>query len=533
MLRPLDVFVRVRPLSFVEHRERANECVQIYSDKQVGVGDSHFTFDRVFPPQSSQEEVFGVVIRPLLEQYFQGYNVTCLAYGQTGGGKTYTMGTGVTEMDGGKDINISFGILPRLVRHIFDTVKDFEVKKEGRRQRKSTVTVQFVEIYNEEIIDLLGTDERARTARRNVSHFGGGGFGVGGNKRSEIQIRDGPDGEAYLVGAEEVECLNENDALRALQQGAQLRTVGATGMNAFSSRSHAIFTITLRQMELEDKQKGIVDKDIKDDLNRTNNINRGKKLITSKFNLVDLAGSERQKRTGNVGQQLKESIAINSGLLSLGKVINALSAEGGNSLTHLIACISPAESSFEETRSTLGYASRAKLIKNAPIQNIRDQQKEQANQKLSEKEQLKKIQNENVEQQEEVIDLLEQKRLLISELDDLQEDWLTTKEKSAAVAWLIMQSTNLAELLTELTKIMKSEGIFNTKLDITMQDRVQLAIKPITGNIDLQELIDYEEQCKLIRKMKQEMDEQQKKEEQEMQEEQMNEDKRKNEDGKK
>ncbi|KAK2949061.1 putative Chromosome-associated kinesin KIF4 [Blattamonas nauphoetae] len=395
MKQSINVFVRVRPLLSKELADHHQECTVVYNPTQIGLDKKHFTFDYVFSQSTPQQEVFKTTVLPLIDPFFSGFNSTCLAYGQTGSGKTFTMGTGTQSLSN-MEIGANIGIIPRLLRSVFDRIDS------NKEQVSSRVTITFVEIYNDDIFDLLSS--KPIVIGRN-----------GQIAKSDIQVRETPTGEILLSNVRTKTALNEEDALAILQQGAAQRTVSETGMNVESSRSHAIFTLNLEQEELASKG---------------NTHDGSRRIISSKFHLVDLAGSERQKRTGNVGVKLKESSAINSGLLALGKVINALSRDslhdkersqfesinssqsgrpphgrspspiptpssqssshphlhipyreskltrllkdslGGNSVTSFIACVSPSETSFEETLSTLEYAARTKLIKNRPVQNV-------------------------------------------------------------------------------------------------------------------------------------------------------------------
>lgn len=189
-------------------------------------------------------------------------------------------------------------------------------------------------------------------------------------KDNGISIREEKDGSVSIYGAIEEEVSEAAQMLALLDQGSINRTTAATLMNESSSRSHAIFTIFIEQHRYHQEDEG---------------------FITAKFFFVDLAGSERAKKTGATGTTLKEGISINLGLLELGNVISALAVEkkepqfityrnskltrilqdslGGNSNTYMIACISPAESNYEESLNTLKYASKAMNIKNKPIVN--------------------------------------------------------------------------------------------------------------------------------------------------------------------
>ncbi|KAF5892965.1 chromosome-associated kinesin KIF4A, partial [Clarias magur] len=337
---PVRVAVRCRPLVAKELNEGCQSCLTfIPGEPQVVVGnDKAFTYDYVFDPSTEQEEVFNAAVSPLLSGLFKGYNATVLAYGQTGSGKTFSMGGTYTSA---QENEPTVGVIPRVVRKIFQ-------EKVKSSDREFLLTVSYLEIYNEEILDLLCTSK----------------------DKPVISIREDPKEGIKIVGLTEREVFNAQEMVGCLETGNSARTVGSTAMNAASSRSHAIFTISLEQRRGGDKNDAMV----------------------SKLHLVDLAGSERQKKTKAEGDRLKEGISINRGLLSLGNVISALGDEGkkgtfvpyrdskltrllqdslgGNSHTLMIACISPADSNIEETINTLRYADRARKIKNKPVLNV-------------------------------------------------------------------------------------------------------------------------------------------------------------------
>ncbi|KAG6465113.1 hypothetical protein O3G_MSEX014941 [Manduca sexta] len=267
-----------------------------------------------------------------------GYNVTILAYGQTGSGKTYTMGTNYSGSDGD---STKLGVIPQAVADIFDYVETHEDKFVFK------VSVSFMELYQEQCYDLLSGKERGH---------------------SIIEIREDINKGVVLPGITELPVASTMETMMVLERGSSRRVTGSTAMNQASSRSHAVFTIVIAKESRADKNVA----------------------TTSKFHLVDLAGSERIKKTKASGERLKEGVKINQGLLALGNVISALGdgtnrsyisyrdskltrllqdSLGGNSLTLMVACVSPADYNLDETVSTLRYADRARRIRNKPIIN--------------------------------------------------------------------------------------------------------------------------------------------------------------------
>uniref|UniRef100_A0A8C5HDJ1 Kinesin-like protein n=1 Tax=Gouania willdenowi TaxID=441366 RepID=A0A8C5HDJ1_GOUWI len=287
-----------------------------------------FTFDTVFGPESKQLDVYNLTARPIIDSVLEGYNGTIFAYGQTGTGKTYTM-------EGVRAVPEQRGIIPNSFAHVFGHI----AKAEG--DTRFLVRVSYLEIYNEEVRDLLGKDQMQR-----------------------LEVKERPDVGVYIKDLSGYVVNNADDMDRIMTLGHKNRSVGATNMNEHSSRSHAIFTITI-----ECSEKGA---------------DGNQHVRMGKLHLVDLAGSERQGKTGATGQRLKEATKINLSLSTLGNVISALvdgksthvpyrnskltrllqDSLGGNSKTMMCANIGPADYNYDETISTLRYANRAKNIKN-------------------------------------------------------------------------------------------------------------------------------------------------------------------------
>jgi hypothetical protein len=236
------------------------------------------------------------------------------------------------------------GVIPRVIRDMFDRISEQEQNTEFM------IRVSYLEIYNENIKDLLNPNTSAKS----------------------LAVREDDNKGMVVVGIKEEIVTCYQDMIRCLETGSVYRTVGSTLMNETSSRSHSIFTIIVEQRKIVDN---------------------GSDYMMAKFHLVDLAGSERTKRTGAVGIRFKEAVQINCGLLALGNVISALGDDkkrkelvhvpyrdskltrllqdslGGNSRTVMIACVSPADNNFEETLNTLKYSNRARNIKNTPVVN--------------------------------------------------------------------------------------------------------------------------------------------------------------------
>ncbi|KAJ2798903.1 hypothetical protein H4R20_004646, partial [Coemansia guatemalensis] len=382
---PVKVAVRVRPVVVVDNgnsarastsrlRSQVTSCVEVLSDTSIRIssaaavssngpakvgggqnisigaatGPRTFDFDNTFGPDASQADVYDTAIAPLLNRFVEGYNVTVLAYGQTSSGKTYTMGTGASMADASIE---SVGIVPRALQSLFAWAREGDHGAE--LQRGLDIRASFIEVHNETLIDLLAPPQA----------------GVAG---LSIVVREDARGNVQWTGAREAAVTSAEEAMAILADGSRVRQTSATHMNAKSSRSHAIFTVTLTQTRA-----------------RGGNGDRHAESVqvVSKLHFVDLAGSEHLGMTQAMGKRQREGISINSGLLALGNVISALSnarhgasahvpyrdskltnmlrdSLGGSAQTLMIACISAVEANAAETANTLKYASRARAIKN-------------------------------------------------------------------------------------------------------------------------------------------------------------------------
>ncbi|XP_064794328.1 kinesin-like protein KIF21A isoform X8 [Oncorhynchus masou masou] len=369
------VALRIRPQLAREKIEGCHICTFCMpAEPQVMLGkDKAFTYDYVFDMDSQQESIYTHCTEKLIEGCFEGYNATIFAYGQTGSGKTYTMGTGF-------DVNIceeELGIIPRAVGHLFRGIEERRqaATEQGKPVPEFKINAQFLELYNEEVLDLF-------ESTRDMD---------GKRQKSTIKIHEDANGGIYTVGVTTRTVASKAEMMQCLKLGALSRTTASTQMNVQSSRSHAIFTIHLCQVRVcapDDSESSETDNRL---ANGSSEINSEFETLTAKFHFVDLAGSERLKRTGATGDRAKEGISINCGLLALGNVISALGDRskrsthvpyrdskltrllqdslGGNSQTVMIACISPSDRDFMETLSCLNYANRARNIKNKVMVN--------------------------------------------------------------------------------------------------------------------------------------------------------------------
>ncbi|EHB05164.1 Kinesin-like protein KIF11 [Heterocephalus glaber] len=348
----IQVVLRCRPFNLAERKANAHsvvECDQTRKEVSVRTGGltdkssrKTYTFDMVFGASTKQIDVYRSVVCPILDEVIMGYNCTIFAYGQTGTGKTFTM-------EGERSPNEAYtweedplaGIIPRTLHQIFEKLTD--------NGTEFSVKVSLLEIYNEELFDLLNPSS-------DVSE--------------RLQMFDDPRNKRGVIikGLEEITVHNKDEVYQILEKGAAKRTTAATLMNAYSSRSHSVFSVTIHMKETT------ID---------------GEELVKiGKLNLVDLAGSENIGRSGAVDKRAREAGNINQSLLTLGRVITALVEKtphvpyreskltrilqdslGGRTRTSIIATVSPASLNLEETLSTLEYAHRAKNILNKPEVN--------------------------------------------------------------------------------------------------------------------------------------------------------------------
>ncbi|KAF2003284.1 kinesin-domain-containing protein [Amniculicola lignicola CBS 123094] len=401
------VAVRVRPplkagdpgYDLVPTRFRGSTC-QVTSNSSLAVdasgGRKVFVFDRVFGEDVDQDGVFEYVAESV-NNFVQGYNVSILAYGQSGAGKSYTMGT--TGPGDQADQKI-MGIIPRAAALLFDKLEGNGSRMNGSGIRAPSrfsglgmpsaksanknwqLKATYVEIYNEQLRDLLLPDNL-------LPH-----------ERPAVNIREDPKGRILLTGLTQMAINSAEDLLNALNFGSSIRQTDATAVNAKSSRSHAVFSLNLVQKKSSTSPLTTREKRMSVPIEAMSGSSENWVTIDSKLHFVDLAGSERLKNTHAQGERAKEGISINAGLASLGKVISQLSSRsqgshvsyrdsrltrllqdslGGNAITYMIACVNPAEFHLSETLNTVQYAQRARAIQSKPqLQHTHDDSDKQA-----------------------------------------------------------------------------------------------------------------------------------------------------------
>ncbi|XP_008190588.1 osmotic avoidance abnormal protein 3 isoform X2 [Tribolium castaneum] len=340
MAENVKVIVRCRPMNKKEQDlncdcvVKMRNCVVETFDPSEGPSfPKQFTFDSTYDQDSTTEMIYNDICYPLVESVLEGYNATIFVYGQTGCGKSHTME--------GEKSGPEKGVISRAFEHIFEAIS-------VTTGVKYLALISYLEIYNEQIRDLLLPSDKI------------------GN--SALNLKESPTEGVTVPGLTSHPVHNAAECEHFLNLGSKNRIIGATLMNQNSSRSHSIFTISIEQIT---------------------NVNNNESFKKGKLNLVDLAGSERQAKTGATGDRLKEATKINLSLSALGNVISALvdgkakhipyrdskltrllqDSLGGNTRTLMIACISPSSRDYVETLSTLRYANRAKNIHNKPRVN--------------------------------------------------------------------------------------------------------------------------------------------------------------------
>ena len=378
------VLVRARPLLRDEVESGATCSLLNLGSGHISLvnkqgGTSNYGADHVCGPESSQDEIFQKGgLTELVGAAVDGYSATVFAYGQTGSGKTFTMeGYNYTRAAGSKGPSVDFdtpkerlGVVPRTLRTLFEAV---HARNAGAAAAKSTFRVKchFVQIYKEQVLDLLNPASGGGGGGGGGGRVFGGGAGLGAPQG--LRMRWSPEKEFFVDNLFVEEVATAEEAEELFQRGVRNKRVAETRMNTASSRSHCMLTLLVQQLATDRAEKV---------------------LAEGRLTLVDLAGSERQHALLEPTNKaaMHESVQINKSLFTLRKVILALSeasgqaeagkkvghvpyrdstltrllkhALGGNSHTLMVACLSPSDLHVEENASTLAYAARARAIKN-------------------------------------------------------------------------------------------------------------------------------------------------------------------------
>mmetsp|Transcript_12804 Transcript_12804/g.32313 ORF Transcript_12804/g.32313 Transcript_12804/m.32313 type:complete len:1091 (+) Transcript_12804:231-3503(+) len=378
------VAIRLKPPEdssedFKETFDATHTTVTVRDPLSRGRSEHHFRFSRVFTPEHGQEPVFDFVARPLIGQLLRGFNSCCFAYGQTGSGKTHSVfGEGNAEKR---------GMLARSIEYLFEKIEELA------RSMEVGMAVSFAEVYLDSVRDLgrfyvekhgVGQPKRQRGVSECAIDGGHGVADVNGRRRAktshddmdvtdtylnqDLEIHESPQGLVYVEDLSLIPVSNIRDVLEVANLGVKMRATYETRLNARSSRSHTIFTLSVAQKSKNTKGGGI---------------------IASAVNFVDLAGSERLARSQSEGRRFQEAVVINTSLSALGKVVLALASNhrshvpyrdskltrmlqnslGGNSYTTLLATIDPSVRNYEESLNSLLFADRCKNVQNKPVQS--------------------------------------------------------------------------------------------------------------------------------------------------------------------
>ncbi|KAI3381476.1 hypothetical protein SNEBB_001975 [Seison nebaliae] len=417
---PITVVVRCRPL--LEGERSANILHLDNNVCQIEHIDGHlktFTFDACYSEHTTTQDIFKNIGINLVNSVTSGYNGVIFAYGQTSAGKSFTM-KGVSDPPSQK------GIIPRAFTQIFDKVDLTD-------NLHFIVRVAYIEIYNEEVRDLLSKD-----------------------LRKKLEIQESPDRGVQIKDLSWFCCQSVKDCETLLEKGCKNRVVGETLMNCDSSRSHTIFMINVETLT-----------------STLPSANEKFVIRVGKLNLVDLAGSERQCKTDTTGMGFREAVKINLSLSALGNVISTLAVGkarhipyrdskltrllqdslGGHAKTVIIACLSRSACNYEQTLSTLRFAHRAKNIKNRPRPND--------------------TANELLRLYIEEIMKLKQKLINIRDISTYEEkDAELQRTKKEAHMLLQQKNEQIAGLLTAIQKIRENQTV-TMMLRLTIDDAVK------------------------------------------------------------
>ncbi|KAI0025211.1 chromosome-associated kinesin KIF4B [Xylariomycetidae sp. FL0641] len=414
-------------------------------------GQKLFVFDRVFSPDVDQSGIWDY-LHESVNAFLQGYNVSLLAYGQSGAGKSYTMGTSGP----GEELDLeAMGVVPRAATTLFEKLDGTSTKKSNRAsmsqlkaparysmqppapsgEKTWQLKATYVEIYNEQLRDLLVPEHTPA------------------HERSNVTIREDQKGNILLTGLRQMDINSVDDLLNALNFGSSIRQTDSTAVNAKSSRSHAVFSLNLVQRKSKSQAAQGADKRMSVPVEA---MTGGETWVTtdSKLHFVDLAGSERLKNTGAKGDRAKEGISINAGLAALGK-----DSLGGNAITYMIACVTPAEFHLSETLNTVQYAQRARAIQSKPrIQQTEEGDKNAIIERLKAevaflREQVRNVERGGGERRNPAANERSERQA------ELQDQLLYAQENYTAL------SQRHAKLIAEMAKARDNEAAENQALD--------------------------------------------------------------------
>eukprot|EP00036_Acanthoecidae_sp_10tr_P011999 CAMPEP_0182916904 /NCGR_PEP_ID=MMETSP0105_2-20130417/1205_1 /TAXON_ID=81532 ORGANISM="Acanthoeca-like sp., Strain 10tr" /NCGR_SAMPLE_ID=MMETSP0105_2 /ASSEMBLY_ACC=CAM_ASM_000205 /LENGTH=938 /DNA_ID=CAMNT_0025053873 /DNA_START=81 /DNA_END=2897 /DNA_ORIENTATION=- len=431
------VYARLRPYGDFSRARGDKECITLKgTDKLVvkdenrqNVQDVEYKYDHVFDQVVTQQEVYDEACRPLVDSVIRGYNGTLMAYGQTGSGKTHTMGSmaAYSAQDGYKSAS-GDGLISKAIDDVF-------ARTEADTEYSYEMFFSYVQIYQEEVYDLLSADAGARTA---------------------LPLREHPASGIYIDGLKEAKVASPIEVTKLLSAGRRRLVVAETKMNRQSSRSHALATIKVRKLLTRD------DPDAEEqDL-----------LVCGRLTLCDLAGSERVKKSASAGQRLSEAQKINLSLLELGNVVSALAdpnhthvpfrnstltrlmqeSLGGNCKTSLIVCCSTLSRDASETKGALFFGQRAKSVKQKARINVELDYRHLANELAEELDRKTEAWHKKFEKLRTKIEELETELTTERELHTAARDDLTKRLADAHRAREAGVTQVEEDMLTQLSK---------------------------------------------------------------------------------
>eukprot|EP00752_Nemacystus_decipiens_P005084 g4614.t1 len=485
----IEVICRIRPPTAEEKASGVPMALEALGEGEVGVKTSgrhggggggpsswrSFALDKALGPSTTQEEVFRQV-EPLALSAADGMNACIFAYGQTGSGKTHTM---IGDAKGGEMAGVSYRTMNKL----------FQVLELRRRQQPDyvfTVKVAMLEIYNEDVRDLLSESSSSVSPPASGGSAGdvgaGAEWGSGALNAAKLEIRRDQDGRVQVPGLTQVVVSSAEEVLSLLERGGGARAVAATGVHDYSSRSHSVLLAEVACRAGPDALPA-----------------------TGRLFLVDLAGSERVKVSGVTGVGLREATNINSSLSALGDVMQALDqkqkhvpyrnskltfllqdALGGNSRTAMVVTVCPTTLNVDETLFALQFATRARNVslgpahKNVGAKNLLEEGKdlraklrEAGRKKEHAEEALATLQREHARSQQKMGALLESRVKNVGDLRQQLEHQIDSlkSQLEASQANVLSERNKRAALETETEDIQRQLKRSMAKVQALGRDR--------------------------------------------------------------
>ncbi|KAK1389484.1 kinesin-like protein KIN-5D [Heracleum sosnowskyi] len=460
----VQVVLRCRPLSDEEVKAKTavavscNELkreVTVFQNMGTKQINKTFVFDKVFDSNCKQKDLYDQIVAPLVYEALEGYNCTIFAYGQTGTGKTYTM-QGEGRKDGKGGIHMDAGVIPRAVQQVFAILE--------AQKADYSIKASFIELYNEEVTDLLAPDEGLKCSDARI--------------KKPVALMEYGKGAVFVKGLQEEVVYTADEIFNILEKGTAKMCTAETVVNKQSNRSHSLFTVTIHIKECSSE---------------------GVELIKcGKLNLVDLAGSENIFRSGAKEGRAREAGEINKSLLTLGRVINALvensghvpyrdskltrllrDSLGGKTKTCIIATVSPSINCLDETLCSLDYAHRAKNIKNRP----------EVNQKVIKSAMIKDLYT-KIDRLKQELHVTREKNGIYIPHDHYQSEEAAKKEMAEKLERMELNLEFKDKQLMELQELY----IYQQQLTDTLNDNLERVQKQLVES--KQAFFDLEESCR-------------------------------------